>query len=78
MKQVAVDPRDGGTRWVPDGNVHEAIGTTTVVARRHVPAFLRPGRPREDKDFVRLPNSFWYDHATALQDSSGATRIERA
>ncbi|MFE4332505.1 hypothetical protein ACFRQM_24700 [Streptomyces sp. NPDC056831] len=73
-----MDPRDGGTGWVPDGNVQEAIGTTTVVARRHVPDIPGPGRPREEINLVRLPNGFWYDLSTGLQDSSGATRIERA
>ncbi|MCX5103540.1 hypothetical protein [Streptomyces sp. NBC_00439] len=73
MKQVVVDPRGGGTRRVPDGNVQE-----TVVARRHVPATPGPGRPREEKDLVRLLNGFWYFLATGLHDSSGATRIERA
>ncbi|MFD4949874.1 hypothetical protein ACFWNT_47260 [Streptomyces sp. NPDC058409] len=56
---------------MPDENVQE-----TVVARRHVPAIPGPGRPREEKDLVHLPNGFWYDLATGLQDGSGATCIE--
>ncbi|MGW6602269.1 hypothetical protein [Streptomyces sp. NPDC055036] len=78
MKSVAADPRDGETRWVPDGSVQEVIGTTTVAERRHIPASPSPWRPSEEKDLVRLPNGFWYDLATGLQDSSGATRIEPA
>ncbi|MET9657855.1 hypothetical protein [Streptomyces sp. NPDC006510] len=72
MKQVAVESLDGGTKRVPDGNVQE-----TVVARRYAPAIPGPRRPREEKDLVHLPNGFWYDLATGLQDSSGATCIER-
>lgn len=80
MKQVPCDPRNGSTaKYVRDPQVVEELGVSSVMDRRAVPAIAAAGNwpGREAHTLVRLPNGFWYDCATGLQDGSGSTRIER-
>jgi hypothetical protein len=80
MKQVPCDPRNGSTtKYVRDTQVVEELGVSSVMDRRAVPAIAAAGNwpGREAHTLVRLPNGFWYDCATGLQDGSGSTRIER-
>lgn len=57
-----------------DQGLDEDLGTVVVTERREVPAIPGWGG-RDAKTLVRLPNGFWYDCATGIQENSGATCI---